>query len=99
MLGRLRSEQSDLMEKIGNGDWDDSIEEQLGKEIADAIDDFGPDFDEDLNPVEEGESDRVKSKEEREAPARTESSDDGSEGSDDESEETDEEKEEAGATA
>ena len=59
------------MEKIGNGDWDDDIEEALGKEIADAIDDFGPDFDEELQPIEEGESDRIKSEEEREAPART----------------------------
>jgi F-type H+/Na+-transporting ATPase subunit alpha len=100
LLSRLHSEQSDLMEKIGNGDWDDSIEEQLGNEIADAIDDFGPDFDEELNPVEEGESDRIKSEEEREAPSRTESeSDEEDESSDDEESESEEEKEEAGATA
>ena len=80
MLSRLHSEQSDLMEKIGEGDWSDEIEEALGKEIADAIDDFGPDFDEELNPIEEGESDRITSEEEREAPARTASD----EGSDDE---------------
>jgi F-type H+-transporting ATPase subunit alpha len=96
MLSRLHSEQSDLMEKIGNGDWDDSIEEALGNEIAEAIDDFGADFDEELQPIEEGESDRVKSEEERAAPART-ASDDEADG--DEAEEGDEEKEEAGATA
>ncbi len=66
MIQRLHSEQGDLMEKIGKGDWDDDIEEALGKEIADAIDDFGPDFDEELQPIEEGESDRIKSEEERE---------------------------------
>ena len=33
------------------------------------VDDFGPDFDEDGEPLEEGESDRIKSEEEREAPA------------------------------
>ena len=35
------------------------------------MDDFGPDFDEEGEPLEEGESDRVKSEEEREAPAGT----------------------------
>jgi F-type H+-transporting ATPase subunit alpha len=36
------------------------------------IDDFGPDFDEEGQPLEEGESDRIKVAEEREQPARTE---------------------------
>jgi F-type H+-transporting ATPase subunit alpha len=67
LLQRLHSEQDELMQKVAGGDWDDSIEEQLGKAIAEAIDDFGPDFDEEGNPLEEGESDRVKSEEEREA--------------------------------
>jgi len=66
MLQRLRSEESSLMEKIGEGDWDEETEQALGKAIADAVDDFGPDFDAEGNPVEEGESDRVKSEEGRE---------------------------------
>ena len=49
------------MAKIAEGDWDDSIEAQLGNEIAEAIDDFGPDFDAEGNPLEEGESDRIRS--------------------------------------
>jgi F-type H+-transporting ATPase subunit alpha len=73
MLQRLRSEESSLMDKIGEGDWDDETEQALGKAIADAIDDFGPDFDTEGNPVEEGESDRIMSKEEREQEGRTES--------------------------
>ena len=36
------------------------------------IDDFGPDFDEDGQPLEEGESDRVKDEEEHAKPGRTE---------------------------
>jgi len=36
------------------------------------VDDFGPDFDADGNPIDEGESDRIVSEQEREAPARTE---------------------------
>jgi F-type H+-transporting ATPase subunit alpha len=71
MLQRLHSEQDDLMQKIAGGEWDDSIEGQLGKAVAEAIDDFGPDFDEEGNPLEEGESDRVKDDEEREKEGRT----------------------------
>jgi hypothetical protein len=72
MLQRLHSEDSDLMEQIAEGNWDDSIEERLSNCIAEAIDDFGPDFDAEGNPIEEGESDRILSKEEREKGARTE---------------------------
>ena len=35
------------------------------------VDDFGPDFDEEGQPLEEGESDRVKSEDERARPGRT----------------------------
>ena len=41
-----------------------------------AIDDFGPDFDEEGNPLEEGESDRIKSEEEREEAGAAAGSDD-----------------------
>jgi F-type H+-transporting ATPase subunit alpha len=66
MLQRLHSEDSDLMDQIAEGNWDDSIEERLGNSISEAIDDFGPDFDAEGNPIEEGESDRVVAREERE---------------------------------
>jgi F-type H+-transporting ATPase subunit alpha len=33
------------------------------------VDDFGPDFDEEGNPLEEGESDRIKDEEERQKPS------------------------------
>jgi F-type H+/Na+-transporting ATPase subunit alpha len=72
MLQRLHSEDSDLMDRLRDGDWDDSIETRLNNCIAEAIDDFGPDFDTEGNPLEEGESDRILSKEEREKEARTE---------------------------
>jgi F-type H+-transporting ATPase subunit alpha len=65
MLARLHAEKSDLMKKIAEGQWDDSIESELGDAIAEAIDDFGPDFDEEGNPLEEGESDRIKDEEQR----------------------------------
>src|SRR5689334_577928 len=69
---RLHSENKDLLERIEeSGKLEDEDEEALGKAIAEFVDDFGPDFDENGNPLEEGESDRVHSKEEHEAPART----------------------------
>ena len=72
MLQRLHSEDSDLMDQLKEGDWDDAIESRLGSSIAEAIDDFGPDFDAEGNPIEEGESDRILSRQEREERARTE---------------------------
>ncbi len=71
LLQRLHSEKSDLMAKLNEGDWSDEIEADLGKSIAEAIDDFGPDFDSEGNPLEAGESDRILSEEERQAPGRT----------------------------
>jgi F-type H+/Na+-transporting ATPase subunit alpha len=75
LIQRLRSEDSELMGQIAEGDWDDSIEERLGNSIAEAIDDFGPDFDAEGNPLEEGESDRILSEEERQKEARHPSGD------------------------
>jgi F-type H+/Na+-transporting ATPase subunit alpha len=65
LLQRLRSEKAELMSKIADGEWDDSIESELGDAVAEAIDDFGPDFDEEGNPIEEGESDRIRRERER----------------------------------
>jgi F-type H+/Na+-transporting ATPase subunit alpha len=70
LLQRLHAEKGELMERIANGDWDDSIEAELGDAIAEAIDDFGADFDEEGNPIEEGESERIRSEEERHKPGR-----------------------------
>ena len=71
LLGRLKAEQGELMGRIDDGQLSDEDEEELGKAIAEMVDDFGPDFDEEGQPLEEGESDRVHSEEERERPGRT----------------------------
>src|SRR6478609_8872025 len=84
LLQRLHAEQSDIMGKINDGEWDDPIEETLGKAIAEAIDDFGPDFDEEGNELEEGESDRIKDEGHRRTDSEHQESDDES---DDESDE------------
>jgi F-type H+-transporting ATPase subunit alpha len=53
MLAELHSSSDELMRKIADGEWDDQIEEQLGKAIEEALSDFGPDFDEEGQPLEE----------------------------------------------
>jgi F-type H+-transporting ATPase subunit alpha len=70
---RLHAENRDLLDRIEeSGQLSDEDADALGKAIADFVDDFGPDFDEKGEALEAGESDRIHSKEEREAPARVE---------------------------
>ncbi|HEV3377740.1 MAG TPA: F0F1 ATP synthase subunit alpha [Thermoleophilaceae bacterium] len=97
LLQRLHSEKGELMEKIADGNWDDSIESELGDAIAEAIGDFGPDFDEEGNPLEEGESDRIRSEEGRERRGRAEREDEEPEAQEQEEEEEEREQEPASA--
>jgi F-type H+-transporting ATPase subunit alpha len=71
LLSRLHSEKPELIEGLNRGDWSDDVEKELGDAIAEAIDDFGPDFDAEGNPLEAGESDRILSEGEREVPVGT----------------------------
>jgi F-type H+/Na+-transporting ATPase subunit alpha len=93
LLSRLGSESKDLMGRINEGQLSDEDEEELSKAIAEMVDDFGPDFDLEGNPLEEGESDRVKSEEERSQPGRTEAEES------EESEESEEDSEKEPAAA
>jgi F-type H+-transporting ATPase subunit alpha len=57
---RLRSEKSEVLEKLAGGDWEDSTQEELDAAIKEFADDFGYDLDEDGVPLEDGgDSDRV----------------------------------------
>ena len=99
MIERLRSEDKELMDRIEeSGQLPDEDEASLEKAIREFVDDFGPDFDEEGQPLEEGESDRVTSHEERQAPGRTSGDGDDSD-ADDSDASTQAEPEEAGATA
>jgi F-type H+-transporting ATPase subunit alpha len=61
LLSALHSDNGELMQRISeSGQLSDEDEKALGDAIAEAIDDFGPNFDEEGNPLEEGESDRVR---------------------------------------
>jgi len=70
---RLHSEKAELLNRIEEtGKLEDADADELGAAIADFVDDFGPDFDEEGQPLEEGESDRVRSEAERSKGSRTE---------------------------
>jgi F-type H+/Na+-transporting ATPase subunit alpha len=74
-ISRLKSENEDLLKRLNDGDWGDDVEKELDDALAEAVDDFGPDLDEDGQPLEEGESDRIKSEEEREKGSHVQSDD------------------------
>jgi F-type H+-transporting ATPase subunit alpha len=83
LVSRMHSEQAELLERINeSGDLTDEDEQTLGKAIAEMIDDFGPDFDEEGQPLEAGESDRIRSEEERERGSRVAAEEAGEESGD-----------------
>jgi F-type H+/Na+-transporting ATPase subunit alpha len=92
---RTRSENSDLLEKIGGGDWSDETVDAVEKAVKEFADDFGYELDEEGQPMEAGESERVKERDRDE-----EGADEGDEEPSDEAEgEETEEREEEPATA
>ena len=104
LISRLHSESQDLLDRINDtGELSDEDEEALGKALAQAIDDFGPDFDQEGNPLEEGESDRVTRRDDGEQPESGGGSEDGGSGkaadADESEADIEAEQEEAGATA
>jgi F-type H+-transporting ATPase subunit alpha len=81
LLERLRAEEKELLDRIDeSGQLSDEDEQALGDAIGEYVDDFGPDFDAEGNPLEEGESDRIRADHEREAPSRTEAANGAGEG-------------------
>jgi F-type H+-transporting ATPase subunit alpha len=96
LLARLHAENKDLMQRIKEtGELSDEDETALDAALKEAVDDFGPDFDADGQPLEAGESDRVHSEEERAKEARTAESDDGESGGDKEKDEEPKDEKEA----
>jgi F-type H+-transporting ATPase subunit alpha len=73
LLERMRAENKDLLERIDEtGQLSDEDESYLGDAIGGYVDDFGPDFDQEGNPLEEGESDRIRTEPGGEAEAEVE---------------------------
>ncbi|MCP9490304.1 MAG: F0F1 ATP synthase subunit alpha [Solirubrobacteraceae bacterium MAG38_C4-C5] len=57
---RMRSENSELLEKVAGGDWEDSTQSEMDSAVKEYADDFGYDLDEEGQPLEDGsDSDRV----------------------------------------
>ncbi|MBA3862268.1 MAG: hypothetical protein H0X56_09890, partial [Solirubrobacterales bacterium] len=57
---RMRSENSELLEKVAGGDWEDSTQSEMDSAVKEYADDFGHDLDEEGQPLDEGsDSDRV----------------------------------------
>ena len=64
LLARLRAERQDLLDRIDeSGQLSEEDEAELGGAIAEFVDDFGPDFTADGEPLAAGESDRVEAAE------------------------------------
>jgi len=98
LLSGLHSDSSDLMKGIDeSGELSDEEEKKLGDAIAEAIDDFGPDFDEEGNPLEEGESDRVRERRDEDEDSDEDKGEGDGEAKDEAKESEDEEREEVPA--
>ncbi len=60
---RTRSAHAELLGRVADGEWSDDVVEGVDKAVAEFADDFGYDLDEEGQPVEAGESDRVSRRE------------------------------------
>ena len=56
---RVGAEHKDVLAKIAGGDWSDETQAELDKAVAGYADDFGYDLDEEGQPIEAGDSDRI----------------------------------------
>src|ERR1700704_1326296 len=75
VLESARAEARDLLEKIAAGDWSDETQQALDKVVSEFAADFGYDLDEEGQPMEEDDPDRMDSRDEAEdkaAPAAAE---------------------------
>jgi F-type H+-transporting ATPase subunit alpha len=61
VLESARAEARDLLDKIGGGDWSDETQEALDKVVSEFAADFGYDLDEEGQPMEEDDPDRMDS--------------------------------------
>jgi F-type H+-transporting ATPase subunit alpha len=83
----FHSEHADLLEKLNGGDWSDETIKAVEEAVSKFTDDFGYDLDEEGQPMEEGESDRV-SQRDRKDEGDGDGGDDDEESSEDREEET-----------
>jgi F-type H+-transporting ATPase subunit alpha len=90
----VRSSESDLLEKIADGDWGDDTQSSLEDAIKQFAEDFGYDLDEEGHPLDEG-GDSSNGDRSEDSKGSEESSEDSSDGGGKDSEESEEKEEEA----
>ncbi|MGI8595613.1 MAG: F0F1 ATP synthase subunit alpha [Solirubrobacteraceae bacterium] len=94
VVQRVRSESSDLLDKIGDGDWSDGTQDAVNSAVSDFADDFGYDLDEEgLEALEEGDSGRDSGEGSSGESDTDESDSEDDEGEDDEDDDEDDEDE------
>jgi len=72
VLESARAEARDLLEKIAGGDWSDETQQALDKVVSEFAADFGYDLDEEGQPMEEDDPDRMDSRDESDDKEATE---------------------------
>jgi F-type H+-transporting ATPase subunit alpha len=84
LTARAHSEIRDVLDQVREGNWDDGIVEKVDSFVKEFLDDFGYDLDEDGQPVEAGDSERVKERRSEDGSRAEGGSDEGGEGSEEE---------------
>jgi F-type H+/Na+-transporting ATPase subunit alpha len=69
LVERAHSEAAALLETIADGDWSDDTQQRVDELVSEFADDFGYDLDEEGQPMEEGESERIARRDREEAPS------------------------------
>jgi F-type H+-transporting ATPase subunit alpha len=59
LTARFHAEHTEVLRRLAEGDWSDETQDAVRKGVTEFADDFGYDLDEDGQPVEAGDSDRV----------------------------------------
>ena len=54
LIGRVRANESGLLEEIAGGNWDDDVQTRVAEVVRQFAEDFGFDLDEEGHPLEEG---------------------------------------------
>ncbi len=62
LVARMNAEQADLLAKVSGGDWSDETQAAVDSAVKEFADDFGYDLDEEGQPIEAGDSERIVSR-------------------------------------
>ena len=63
LTARFRAEQQEVGKQIAGGDWSDETQAAVDKLVKEFADDFGYDLDEEGQPLEDGDTERITQRE------------------------------------